>query len=281
MGKNLKINDTIYNGVESLSIPTGDGGMATFVDEENAGAKLPELTNPASASDIASGKESIDGEGNVLIGNIQSVASDGYINYILEDTGEDYFFHSLNRVWLYYKLQKDLLLRNGSDFGLGIADDNFGDATAEDVAAGKTFTSAAGLKVTGTAAVGGLPIKSGRVDLNAAATTFTIPDVGADYNKFALYSLYWTEPFTYDDIYNGNNAIVTLTNALSVDGAVALLGSLLEVNPSVSGQIKISSISGRPHLHFTFNADGSVTLGAYLDWTEFRAGAYLWLAWAE
>ena len=50
--------------------------------------------------------------------------------------------------------------KNDSYFGTGtyictVADyDNFGDATAEDVVKGKTFTSVAGLKVTGTAEAG-------------------------------------------------------------------------------------------------------------------------------
>lgn len=50
---------------------------------------------------------------------------------------------------------------------------NFGDATAEDVAAGKTFTSAAGLKVTGTMeakAGGGLAVKTGAATSNVIET---------------------------------------------------------------------------------------------------------------
>lgn len=42
------------------------------------------------------------------------------------------------------------LYKNGSSVFLASPLSNFGDATAADVAAGKTFTSAAGLKVTGT-----------------------------------------------------------------------------------------------------------------------------------
>ena len=42
----------------------------------------------------------------------------------------------------------------GFTMNLPLTTSNFGDATAADVAAGKTFTSAAGLKVTGTATSG-------------------------------------------------------------------------------------------------------------------------------
>ena len=44
----------------------------------------------------------------------------------------------------------DRLFRSGSYAAPYVAISNFGDATADDVAAGKTFTSSAGLKVTGT-----------------------------------------------------------------------------------------------------------------------------------
>lgn len=43
----------------------------------------------------------------------------------------------------------------GPDISLTASLSDFGDATAEDVVAGKTFTSSAGLKVTGTATLGG------------------------------------------------------------------------------------------------------------------------------
>jgi hypothetical protein len=41
----------------------------------SSGVELPDLTNPASAYDILSGKEAIDSEGNVITGNIESKTS--------------------------------------------------------------------------------------------------------------------------------------------------------------------------------------------------------------
>ena len=46
---------------------------------------------------------------------------------------------------------EDAIIRSGSKFSTSASASDFGDATAEDVAKGKTFTSFAGLKVTGTA----------------------------------------------------------------------------------------------------------------------------------
>lgn len=45
-----------------------------------------------------------------------------------------------------------IMFRNGCSTTVSVGGDKFGDATAADVAKGKTFTSAAGLKVVGTAA---------------------------------------------------------------------------------------------------------------------------------
>lgn len=47
------------------------------------------------------------------------------------------------------------MIRGGQKIILWISHTNFGDATEEDVVAGKTFTSASGLKITGTATLGG------------------------------------------------------------------------------------------------------------------------------
>lgn len=53
-----------------------------------------------------------------------------------------------------YKAKKDALIRKGCSLTAYVGFDKFGDAIASDVASGKTFTSIAGLKVTGTAEAG-------------------------------------------------------------------------------------------------------------------------------
>lgn len=50
-----------------------------------------------------------------------------------------------------YKAKKDALIRKGCSLTAYVAFDKFGDAVASDVASGKTFTSADGFKVIGTA----------------------------------------------------------------------------------------------------------------------------------
>ena len=117
------------------------------------GASLPTLTNPGTASDMARGKQLIDSSGNVVTGNIQT-------NEPAEGTGG---FAAITdpAIFLSYpgsgptlnisaKVGRDILLRNGARVVTRAPLTEFGDATAADVAAGKTFTSAAGHKVVGT-----------------------------------------------------------------------------------------------------------------------------------
>lgn len=117
------------------------------------GGQLPSLSDPAVAGDIASGKETIDADGNVLTGTVREVPSGGYDTFNMSIIDNDHLVQgSLSRIFLYSSpLNADVLFRAGSEVGLYLKQENFGDATADDVRAGKTFTSKAGLKVTGTA----------------------------------------------------------------------------------------------------------------------------------
>lgn len=103
----------------------------------------------ATASDIASGKTAyINGE--KVTGNVtEFLAGNMFFGGVNELRSTD---TTINPVGY---LQYDALCRKDSLIQISIPNDNFGDATSADVADGKTFTSAAGLKVTGTASVGG------------------------------------------------------------------------------------------------------------------------------
>ena len=115
----------------------------------------------ATASDIASGATAYV-NGAKVIGNVAVTTS-----------GVQYLASSIEKNVSYldtkYTIGADHLFRNGSTVTLRSSLSNFGDATAADVAAGKTFTSSAGLKVTGTKE--SIPMSSVNIVNNASSVT--------------------------------------------------------------------------------------------------------------
>ena len=124
------------------------GDMAELIRGIETGTKLPELTNPATAAYIAEGYQAIDADGNVLTGTVYTYES-GETSKGLADSVS----WSQNKVSLNFLFEEDYMFKAGATERLQSSGANFGDATAEDVAAGKTFTSTAGIKVTGTGAI--------------------------------------------------------------------------------------------------------------------------------
>lgn len=96
----------------------------------------------ATASDIASGATAYV-NGAKVTGNV-AVTTNG-VQYRSSN-----IIKSSSFLQIKYKIGEDHLFRIGSTVSLITPLRNFGDATASDVAYGKTFTSSAGLKVTGT-----------------------------------------------------------------------------------------------------------------------------------
>lgn len=101
----------------------------------------------ATATDIASGKTAyVNGE--LITGSIQETSNDGSLYALGTGTLRQLVAGS---VVVSAREKADVLRRKGTHLGMEVSLSTFGDATAADVAKGKTFTSAAGIKVTGTA----------------------------------------------------------------------------------------------------------------------------------
>lgn len=152
---------------------TSSAGLKVTGTKES-GAALPTLTNPAGASDIASGKQAIDGAGIKVVGTLSTVTNGGTTHDGTPEEWENYIRSK-------YTLSNDILIRSGNDISIRTAKTEYGDATAADVAAGKTFTSAAGLKVAGT----GVMVKTGIASISSNKI-LTIPETGL--TEFILYS---------------------------------------------------------------------------------------------
>lgn len=121
-----------------------------ILNSKKSGKRLPTLTDPGTASDLAGGKQLIDQNGEIVTGNLQVVSSVGgrpYQPQFKNFYGENYIGFESGR-------STDVILKAGlTNIDLyGLASD-FGNATAADVATGKTFTSSVGVNVSGTAEV--------------------------------------------------------------------------------------------------------------------------------
>lgn len=92
----------------------------------------------ATASDIEKGKTAYS-KGRKITGSIEQLLSAG---------GTLGYDSSLDKISLSYSPTEKYIVKDS--FKLIASSSSFGDATTADVAAGKTFTSAAGLKVVGT-----------------------------------------------------------------------------------------------------------------------------------
>lgn len=88
--------------------------------------------------------------GSKVTGSIEKVVSKQVSGDGSSFTSDDNFIYSS-----FVPSSRMYIETTGFTMNLPLTTSNFGDATAADVAAGKTFTSAAGLKVTGTATSGG------------------------------------------------------------------------------------------------------------------------------
>ena len=149
---------------------------------EVSGADLPTLTNPAGAGDMASGKQAIGQDGMVVTGNVPTPNSvtleDGTVEVGVSIGGGGVFLATGT-------MATDNLLRAGKTVQVSVAASEFGNAEAADVAAGKTFTSSAGLAVTGTGTMAEIITRSAVVTITPdevimggvdKAITYTCPD---------------------------------------------------------------------------------------------------------
>ena len=102
----------------------------------------------ATSGDIAKNKTAYV-NGSKITGSIEKVVSKQVSGDGSSFTSDDNFIYSS-----FVPSSRMYIETTGFTMNLPLTTSNFGDATAADVTSGKTFTSAAGLKVTGTATSG-------------------------------------------------------------------------------------------------------------------------------
>lgn len=187
MSKNLVINGVTYNGIESMEIYDANGKKVTYVASDEVIIDLPDPSPAAGPGDIAAGKQALDGNGQIMtgtlkflvelpdLGNYPATAADialgkaaidangnvmvGTLDEYLGDYGQggSCFPTSYGSNYINGNVFLNSRKIYGTDVPVPVKMESsaFGDATPADVAEGKTFTSANGLKIVGTATSGG------------------------------------------------------------------------------------------------------------------------------
>lgn len=169
----------VYYGMNGLWVPIG--GQGTSVDPnllaENikSGITISGITGTftndgtAKASDIASGKTAYV-NGAKVTGNLpEKTGSQSFFNSTPSFSQATSMFNLINEI------TADQILRTGAKLYFAMNTQEFGDATAEDVAAGKTFTSSAGLKVTGMGSSGGGATVTNVITVSPKSSSIGIP----------------------------------------------------------------------------------------------------------
>lgn len=122
----------------------------------------------ATADDVVEDKTFTSANGLKITGNIEPMGNFVWGNAaIRRRTNGD--------IQLTQEFHKNSLFRDGETISLYTDSANFGNATAEDVAEGTTFTSANGLNIPGKAKIGGgMVSKSGTVNISESTNEFVI-----------------------------------------------------------------------------------------------------------
>lgn len=208
------------------------------------GTVLPTLDNPATSADMAEGKQLIDANGNVVTGSLEVAPYETYFQ--VEGMGYDGDKKEL--ITGFYP-DRNLILEKDMAYGniIPVDDGWFGTATPADVAAGKTFTSGSGVKVIGTAQMGGgYAIKSG------TTTSRTINTGLSDVEQFFMYKetqtgtglirLHYTKAATsrmYASAWSTQNyGSKTITNGT---GGVSVSGGTVTISATQAAQGALTS----------------------------------------
>lgn len=238
-------NITVQGG-SSVRLPTAGKycDRDIVVTAEGGGDPgLPGLANPAAATDIVKDKQVIGADGSVITGTVEDPGTRDW--YLEQYLGHDFVNSKVEFAGM-FDAGNGTVLRGENPMVVQFPASYLGNAAAGDVAAGKTFTSAAGLNVVGTAQAGG-----GTETVNVTFTIYgegTVYYMGSDGNMATL-----TNPYEETVAVVKNSPVIVWY--LKYDGTYLILrdlngGSVLDDSAAV--------VAGHSVSVLLFQEDGNV-----------------------
>lgn len=253
--KLAEIINIIQELIDKINARTGknDTTLSEAVDRVTSENMVDTSDGTAVSSDLKNGKTAFV-NGKKITGTLSKATQILSTNYADDNgvsVGTVAASDGISRLKLSYHTKSERYFEEGT-YVITVADfENFGDALEDDVTAGKTFTSSAGLKKTGTAEM--FKRKTGTVEIAGDTGSITIDTGLSTIDAIIVYKEYESKS-TFLWIYN------------DVVKAVAY---------ATSSDIALST-------NITFTASGGkIKLYRYLSDYPIKAGTYKWAAYGN